>query len=200
MTPTSWRGGNAPPSTARRGCEVLRDRAGGPGRPPPASIASGHGDGSEMAAVLAASGGRVHRRPRARRLRAAVPDPLWPALAGGLVLVNTAFSGPPLGAFRAAGRGLHRRLDLVVIGVLVLLAALPMLTIDAASRLTMVIIAVVLAVVWWGTNFADSAERRRRRLATSAFRSGRRPEHRPDRRPARRQGRRGDAQARLGDC
>jgi len=94
------------------------------------------------------------------------PEPLWPALAGGLVLVNAALSGPPLGAFRAAGRQLHRRLDLVVLAALLILAALPMLTIDAASRLTMVIVAVVLGVVWWGTNFADSAERRRRRLAS----------------------------------
>ncbi len=95
------------------------------------------------------------------------PDPLWPALAGGLVLVNAAFSGPPLGAFRAAGRSLHRRLDLVVIGVLVVVAALPMLNIDSASRLTMVVVAIVLAVVWWGTNFAEAAARRQR-LAASA--------------------------------
>jgi hypothetical protein len=89
------------------------------------------------------------------------PDPLWPALAGGLVLVNTAFSGPPLGAFKVIGRGLHRRLDLVVIGVLVVGAALPFLSIDTASRLTMLLIAAVLGFVWWGTNFAVAAERRR---------------------------------------
>jgi hypothetical protein len=94
------------------------------------------------------------------------PEPLWPALAGGLVLVNAALSGPPLGAFRAVGRPLHRRLDLVVIGALVIVAALPMLTMDTASRLTILVVAVVLGVVWWGTNFADSAERRRRRLAS----------------------------------
>ena len=94
------------------------------------------------------------------------PDPLWPALAGGLVLVNAALSGPPLGAFRVVGRPLHRRLDLVVVGVLVVVAALPLLTIDAASRLTMLVVAVVLGFVWWGTNFATSAERRRR-LASS---------------------------------
>lgn len=82
------------------------------------------------------------------------PDPLWPSLAGGLVLINTAFSGPPLGAFHVVGRPLHRRLDLAVIVVLVVAAALPFLEIDAASRLTMVVVAVVLAVVWWSTNFA----------------------------------------------
>jgi hypothetical protein len=95
------------------------------------------------------------------------PDPLWPALAGGLVLVNVAFSGPPLGAFRAASRPIHRRLDLVVVGVLVVVAALPMLTIDAASRVTILIVATVLGVVWWGTNFTTSAERRRYLPASS---------------------------------
>jgi hypothetical protein len=88
-------------------------------------------------------------------------DPLWPALAGGLVLLNTAFSGPPLGAFKLFRRGLHRRLDLFVIGALVVLAALPFLSIDTFSRLTMLLVAVVLGFVWWGTNFADPADRRR---------------------------------------
>jgi hypothetical protein len=87
------------------------------------------------------------------------PNPLWPAIAGLLVLVNTAFSGPPLGAFKVVGRPLHQRLDVVVIGALVVLAALPMLSIDPTSRLTMLLVAAVLGVVWWGTNFAT--ERRR---------------------------------------
>jgi hypothetical protein len=90
------------------------------------------------------------------------PEPLWPALAGGLVLVNVAFSGPPLGAFRAVSRAQHSRLDLVVVGILLVVAALPFLDIDSASRLTMVLVAAVLGFVWWGTNFASAAERRRR--------------------------------------
>jgi hypothetical protein len=98
------------------------------------------------------------------------PQPLWPALAGGLVLVNVAFSGPPLGAFRAVERPLHRRLDLVVVGAVVVLAALPMLNIDTASRLTMAVVAAVLVVVWWGTNFATAAERRRRLMSTASGR------------------------------
>jgi hypothetical protein len=89
------------------------------------------------------------------------PDPLWPALAGGLVLVNTAFSGPPLGAFKVFARSVHRRLDLVVIGALVVLAALPFVSIDTVSRLTMLLVAAVLGFVWWGTNFSAAAERRR---------------------------------------
>ena len=155
-------------------------------RPCPRPIASGRWRRSEVAAVLAASGAEyiVALVLIASGLQS--PEPLWPALAGGLVLVNAAFSGPPLGAFRAVGRSLHRRLDLVVVGVLVVLAALPMLNIDTASRVTMVVVAAVLGVVWWGTNFADSAERRRRRLAlVGATGQGRRPEHRPHCRPAR---------------
>jgi hypothetical protein len=92
------------------------------------------------------------------------PDPLWPALAGLLVLANTAMSGPPLGAFKAFGRPLHRRLDLVVIGALVVIAVLPILSIDSTSRLIMLLVAAVLGVVWWGTNFAT--ERRRSAMTT----------------------------------
>jgi hypothetical protein len=88
-------------------------------------------------------------------------EPLWPVLAGGLVLVNAAFSGPPLGAFKVFGRALHRRLDIVVIGALVVGAVLPFLAIDTSSRLTMLLVAAVLGVVWWGTNFAAATERRR---------------------------------------
>ena len=95
------------------------------------------------------------------------PEPLWPALAGGLVLVNVAFSGAPLGAFRAVSRAQHRHLDLVVIAVLLVVAVLPFLNIDSASRFTMVAVALVLGFVWWGTNFASAAERRRRTTAST---------------------------------
>jgi hypothetical protein len=88
------------------------------------------------------------------------PEPVWPAIGGGIVLANAAFSGPPLGAFRLIGRPLHRRTDLAVIAALVVLAALPWLTIDAASRLAMLLVAVVLAVVWWSTNFTAAGQRR----------------------------------------
>jgi hypothetical protein len=50
-------------------------------------------------------------------------------------------------------------LDLVVIGVLVVAAALPWLDIDNTSRVLMAVIAVVLGFVWWNSSF----EQRRRR-------------------------------------
>ncbi len=85
------------------------------------------------------------------------PDPVVPTVAGGLVVLNAAFVEGPLGAFRAISRRTHRRLDLVVIGLLVVAAVLPWLEVDNTSRVTMVVIAVVLAVVWWNSSF----ERRR---------------------------------------
>jgi hypothetical protein len=81
------------------------------------------------------------------------PEPLWPALMGGLVIINTALSGPPLGAFHLVGRRQHRRLDLIVLAVVAVVAILPFLTIDTSSRITMIVIVVVLGVVWWGTSF-----------------------------------------------
>jgi hypothetical protein len=90
------------------------------------------------------------------------PEPLWPALAGGLVLVNAAFSGPPLGAFRVFSRAQHRHLDIAVVAALLVVAVLPFLNIDSASRLTIVVVALVLGFVWWGTNFATAADRRHR--------------------------------------
>jgi len=65
------------------------------------------------------------------------PDPVVPTVAGGLVVLNAAFVDGPLGAFRAISRRTHRRLDLVVIGLLV--------------------VAAVLAVVWWNSAFTRRA-------------------------------------------
>ena len=64
-------------------------------------------------------------------------------------------------------RAQHRQLDLVVIAVLLVVAVLPFLTIDSASRFTMVAVALVLGFIWWGTNFASAAERRRRTPAST---------------------------------
>ena len=90
---------------------------------------------SGAAAVLDAPGGRVPHRAGARGDGAAEPDPVVPALAGGLVILNAAVVDGPLGAFRLFSRRAHRIADLVVIGVLVVLAVLPWLDVDNASRI-----------------------------------------------------------------
>jgi hypothetical protein len=87
------------------------------------------------------------------------PTPVVPALAGGLVVANAAMTEGPLGAFRLVPRTVHRWIDLGVIVVLVLVAAVPALDIDNATRLLLVLVGAVLAFVWWNSSFAAPAPR-----------------------------------------
>jgi hypothetical protein len=89
------------------------------------------------------------------------PTPVVPALAGGLIVVNAACVDGPIGAFRLVSRPTHRWTDLVVIGVLVVAAALPWLNVDNTSRLLLAIVAVILGVVWWNSSFEPPVTRTR---------------------------------------
>jgi hypothetical protein len=102
-----------------------------------------------------------------------MPQPLVPAAAGVLVMLNAATAIGPLGAFRLAGRRTHRIADLVVLGVLVVAAVQPFVEVDAASRGIVLVIAGVLAVVWYYTDFAERPERAKRRDARAGPRSDR---------------------------
>lgn len=94
------------------------------------------------------------------------PTPTFPVLAGGLIVLNAAVVIGPIGAFRLVGRPLHRLLDLAVIAVVVVVAALPFIDIDSASRLTMVVLVGVMAFVWLSTNFGQPPSRADPRGAT----------------------------------
>ncbi|MET0325930.1 MAG: hypothetical protein ABW219_11945 [Ilumatobacteraceae bacterium] len=85
--------------------------------------------------------------------------PAVPTLAGGLIILNAALVDGPLGAFRMFSRRAHRIVDLVVIGILLVLAFLPGLDNDNANRALIAAAAAILAVVWWNSSF----ERRQRR-------------------------------------
>lgn len=87
------------------------------------------------------------------------PTPTVPTIAGGLIIVNTALSGPPLGAFQAVSRPLHRKLDVAVVAVVAVLAAQPFWSVAALSRTVMVMVAVVLALLWIGTRFEPTPQR-----------------------------------------
>lgn len=89
------------------------------------------------------------------------PEPFFPVLAGGLIVVNAAIVTGPLGAWRAVGRPLHRWLDVGVMGVVALAAVLPFLNIDNASRLMMLGVVAVMAVMWATTNFRTPGPRAR---------------------------------------
>jgi hypothetical protein len=92
----------------------------------------------------------------------------WPVLAGGLIVLNAAVVDGPLGAFRLASRPLHRVLDLVVVGAVAVVAAMPFLEIDSASRFTMLGVAAAMAFLWYSTNFETRPEAARRRSGVRA--------------------------------
>jgi hypothetical protein len=91
------------------------------------------------------------------------PEPLVPALAGGLIVLNAACTVGPLSAFRVFDRRTHRLIDIVVIVLLLVAAVQPWVSVDVGSRLILVAIAVVLGFVWFYTDFAERAARRDRR-------------------------------------
>jgi hypothetical protein len=94
--------------------------------------------------------------------------PAVPVLAGGIVLLNAALVDGPLGAFRLFSRRAHRIVDLGVIAVLVLGAAIPVLGEDATARAVMAAGAVILAVVWWNSAFESRSSKRKAAQATSS--------------------------------
>ncbi len=98
------------------------------------------------------------------------PEPLVPAVVGGVVLVNAAVAIGPLGAFRLVGRRLHRVLDLVAIGVVVAAAVQPWVDVDVGTRAIMIGVAVVYGFVWFYSDFAEKQSRKERRAAATGDR------------------------------
>jgi hypothetical protein len=98
------------------------------------------------------------------------PEPLVPAVVGGVVLLNAAVAIGPLGAFRLVGRRLHRVLDLVAIGVVVAAAVQPWVDVDVGTRAIMIAIAIVYGFVWFYSDFAEKQARQQRRVAATGDR------------------------------
>ena len=94
------------------------------------------------------------------------PTPAVPAALGALVMVNAAVAIGPAGAFRLVHRRMHRLLDLVVIGLVAVAAVQPWIEVDANARILIGLLGVVLAFVWWNTDFATKDERKQRRRQT----------------------------------
>jgi hypothetical protein len=88
------------------------------------------------------------------------PTPVLPAIAGGLIMVNAAVVRGPMSAFRMVGRQTHRVLDLVVIAVVLVAAVQPAIDVESSARAVMAIIAVVMAFIWWQTNFTEKVRNR----------------------------------------
>lgn len=90
------------------------------------------------------------------------PEPLWPVLAGGLIVLNAAVVSGPLGAWRAVTRPQHRWTDVAVMAAVAIVAVLPFLDVDNASRLMMLGCVAVLAVVWTQSDYRESVLSQRR--------------------------------------
>jgi hypothetical protein len=76
-----------------------------------------------------------------------------------LIILNAALVDGPLGAFRMFSRRAHRIVDLVVVGILLLLAFLPWLNNDNANRALIAAAAAILLFVWWNSSFARREKR-----------------------------------------
>ena len=93
------------------------------------------------------------------------PEPVVPAVVGGVVLLNAAVTIGPLSAFRLVGRRVHRIVDLVVIAFVFFAAVQPWVDVDIGTRAIVFGVAIVYAFVWFYSDFAEKQARRQRRAA-----------------------------------
>lgn len=93
---------------------------------------------------------------------AQMPRPAVPALMGVIVLLNAAIAIGPAGAFRVVGHKMHRRLDLVVIALLVFAAFETWVAIDSTGRWLLAAMAFVLFFIWFHTDFEERPSRKQR--------------------------------------
>lgn len=87
------------------------------------------------------------------------PDPLVPAVMGGVILLYAASTKGAVSAFRLLDRRIHRWFDPVLVVVQVAAALQPWVSVDNGTRAIMVAIAVVHAVVWMGSSFSQRPAR-----------------------------------------
>ena len=80
-------------------------------------------------------------------------SPLVPLVIGLFMLINAACVNGPLAAYRGLSRPGHRIADLVLWAAIVVVAALG-LGVSGGIRVTLLIVAVIWAVVIFNTNFA----------------------------------------------
>jgi len=94
------------------------------------------------------------------------PTPAVPAVLGAIVLINAAIAIGPVSAYRLVHRRVHRIADLVVIGLVVAAVVLPWIEMDSNTQILVALLGVVLAFVWWNTDFATKDQRKQRRRQT----------------------------------
>lgn len=103
-------------------------------------------------------------------ISAAIPSstPIIPIVLGVVVLVNAAVGIGPAGAFRLVHRQVHRVFDLAIMGLILLAAIQPVYEVQSATRALMMALGLVMAFIWWNTDFATRDERKERRGSRSS--------------------------------
>lgn len=94
--------------------------------------------------------------------------PVIPVVIGGIILVNTAVAIGPAGAFRLVHRQVHRVIDVVIMVLIVVASVQPVVEVQNSTRVLMLALALVMAFVWWNSDFAVREERKQRRRSSTA--------------------------------
>jgi hypothetical protein len=94
--------------------------------------------------------------------------PIIPIVLGSLILVNAAVAIGPAGAFRLVHRQVHRIFDLAIMGLIVFASIQPVYEVQEATRALMMALGLVMAFVWWNSDFATRNERKERRGSPSS--------------------------------
>ena len=102
-----------------------------------------------------------------------MPQPAVPAVLGLIVILNAAIAKGAAGAFRLAGKRVHKHLDVVVMLLLIGGAVQPWVSIDNTSRLLLGGIAFVLWFVWFHTDFTEKVPRAERKSTAATSDAGR---------------------------
>ena len=87
------------------------------------------------------------------------PTPIVPSVLGGFVLLYAAATRGALAAFRLIDRRVHRIADPVLVAAEIGAALQPWVSVDNATRIVMIGIAVVHLVVWLGSSFTEKQKR-----------------------------------------
>lgn len=87
------------------------------------------------------------------------PKPLYPCIAGGLLLLNGASTEGPLAAFKLIPRRFHRFGDIVVILFMAIAAVVASGSIDVSGRVVLIGLAVVHTFVTLRTDYSKRAKK-----------------------------------------
>jgi hypothetical protein len=88
-------------------------------------------------------------------------------IAQGLIVLNAAIVRGPLSAFDLVSRRMHRMLDVIVFIAVAVAAVQPWISIESTARLTMLVIAGVMAFIWWQSSFTDKPKKPRKGASTT---------------------------------